>query len=179
MDEKIRIFLRWFLFLSLCHFNSVSGYSSGAPDSQCGSLTPGHGFDSEDITTAPFTVQVDKTSMKTSDTLKIQIKTTGPEFLGYMVQVRDGYEKVVGEFMDLSGGRSLECSNKQDTTSHSSSAPKTSVTLVWKPKGLVGTNDIQVYATVVEEYSKYYVKMKSATVGVRGPSARTRARIRT
>ncbi len=29
-----------------------------------------------------FVFQVDKTSMKTSDTLKIQIKTTGPEFLG-------------------------------------------------------------------------------------------------
>ena len=40
------------------YFYLVSGYSSGAPDSQCGSLTPGHGFDSEDITTAPFTVQV-------------------------------------------------------------------------------------------------------------------------
>ena len=36
----------------------MSGYSSGAPDSQCGSLAPGHGFDSEDITKAPFSVQV-------------------------------------------------------------------------------------------------------------------------
>ena len=38
----------------------VTGYSSGAPDSQCGSLTPGHGFDSKDLLFAPFQIKVTK-----------------------------------------------------------------------------------------------------------------------
>ena len=41
------------LFIQRCH-----GYGSGAPNSQCGSLIPGHGLSAQENTNAPFAVKV-------------------------------------------------------------------------------------------------------------------------
>ena len=57
--------------------------------------------------------------------------------------------------------------NPQDTVTHQSSKPKTSVTISWSPPSLY-IGKVYVAATVVKNFATYWVDIKSDMVMVRG-----------
>jgi len=146
--------------------NKVDGYGSGAPSSQCGSLTPGHDVTPLDNSNSPYTINVAKTSISSGEALDVEIKTSGQGFLGYMLQVRDDADNVVGSFASLGAqGQFIKCTNEKDTLTHSSPVSKTSVLVTWTAPSQ-WTGSIKVLGTVVQSYNSYYVKLQSSQVNV-------------
>lgn len=145
----------------------VSGYGSGAPSSQCGSLTPGHGLDPLDNSNSPYTVKVDKSDIKTGDVVNIEVSgAAGEQFQGFLVQVRDESDNVVGTFENLpADAQYLKCSNDKDTVTHRTGSKKTSIKLGWVPP-VSWSGTVKVLSTAVETYDKYYVKLSSTPVTV-------------
>jgi len=142
----------------------VTGYSTGAPDTQCSSLTPGHGQTPLQNSGSVFTVTANGSTVKGGEELTIAVG--GGPFIGFLVQVRDvATDKPVGSFKDHDDAKHLKCDNTKDSMTHRSSDVKNSLELTWSPPAS-WTGQVQVLATVVEDYSNYYVKLPSATITV-------------
>ncbi len=104
------------LLLLLCAPSLSLAYETGAPDSACASLTPGHGPDPQPGDTNPYTLAVDLSSLifyssdHVGDTIPIQSgeevtlvlkkksPASGADFMGFIVQAREEDGSVVGQF---------------------------------------------------------------------------------
>ena len=70
-------------------------YSAGAPESTCEDMTPKHPVDPQK-SRFPYKVSVNKDKVKPLDDVEITI--AGKVFKGFLLQVREGDKKAVGEF---------------------------------------------------------------------------------
>jgi len=148
------------------------GYSTGGPREACSSLQPGHGGQAGDLEDIPYQLVVEPSTIMAGSNISITLLGTGwitrYEFKGFLLQVR-GYDgSSLGTFhtSDVEAVY-LHCHHKQDTVTHSSSQPKTSLTISWSaPSQLSG--QVQVIATVVQDFSTYWVGLTSVKVTVRG-----------
>lgn len=92
----------------------VQGYSSGAPDSECSSMTPRHKVDAQKGV-SPYDIILDKKAIKAGETVLVTIKGHNNDDLikGLLVQARVG-DTPIGYF-DVSPSRDyiqiLNCGN--------------------------------------------------------------------
>ncbi|EDW51742.1 GM14866 [Drosophila sechellia] len=145
------------LVLAACLAISVHGYSDGAPKAACRDLTPQHGAKLQ-VTKPPYSIS--GPSHVRSDQ-KLTLTLGGDEFLGFMIQARDGQNRVVGQFqvVDSVHSQTLDCSGKDDTITHLSAQkgkPLTGITFEWiPPAGYKG--NVKFMATVVQTGFVYWV----------------------
>ena len=94
----------------------------------------------------------------------------GQPFRGFILQARTvdgdlmtGTFRIVTEYQyDM---RYLKCKAQQSSVTHRNSAPKTSISVSWRPaKDFSG--DVKIFATVVQDYSNYWVNLPSETLSV-------------
>lgn len=75
---------------------TARAYSGGAPEGVCEDMTPKHPAPPQ-TSRFPYTVSANKKEVKTGEELEITI-SGGKPFKGFLVQVRDGDNKPVGNF---------------------------------------------------------------------------------
>lgn len=102
--------LRLYL-IAACLAVSVNAYSEGAPKAACRDLTPQHGAELQTkkppySISGPSHVQAGQ---------KLTLTLGGDEFLGFIIQARDGQNRVVGQFnvVDTQHSQTLDCSGPQ------------------------------------------------------------------
>ncbi|XP_030569822.1 defense protein l(2)34Fc [Drosophila novamexicana] len=145
------------LLLAACLAVSVNAYSEGAPKAACRDLTPQHGAELQTRKppysfSGPSHVRGDQ---------KLTLTLGGDEFLGFMIQARDGQNRVVGQFkvVDTARSQTLDCSGPQDTLTHlkaTKGSPLSGVTFDWiPPAGYKG--NVKFMATVVQTGFVYWV----------------------
>lgn len=94
----------------------IQGYSSGAPESECSSMTPRHHVDPQKGP-SPYDIILDKKAIKAGDTVLVTIKGRKADDLikGLLVQARVG-ETPIGQF-DVSPSKDyiqiLNCGNSR------------------------------------------------------------------
>ena len=90
--------------LSLLH--STTGFSGGAPDSTCSTLTPKHHTDPQS-SVAPFEVVPGKLSVAPGAKITLMLKSpVGVQFKGFLIQARngEGSDSALGHFTVLPNG---------------------------------------------------------------------------
>lgn len=77
----------------------VQGYSSGAPASECTSMTPRHHVDAQKKGSAPYSITLDKKKIRAGETVGITIKgkSASDNMKGLLIQARVG-ETPIGYF---------------------------------------------------------------------------------
>merc|ERR1719500_340738 len=155
----------------------VSGYSSGAPSSVCSSLTPGHGQQSLPLENIPYSLQVGKSELSAGEDVEVTLKGTGfltmEPFMGFLLQVRKvETDSVVGTFQieDGSGAKYVQCNAAQDSLTHQGAEEKTSVTGIWRA-GSDLSGQMYATATVVKDYSNFWVQFRSEKFTVKSKDA--------
>ncbi|EDW77388.1 defense protein l(2)34Fc [Drosophila tropicalis] len=135
----------------------VQAYSEGAPKAACKDLTPQHGAELQTKKppysfSGPSHVRGDQ---------KLTLTLGGGEFLGFIIQARDGQNRVVGKFEVVDGvhSQTLDCSGPADTLTHlkaTKGKPLSGLEFKWTaPEGYKG--NVKFMATVVETGFVYWV----------------------
>uniref|UniRef100_A0A6P4FKX2 Defense protein l(2)34Fc n=1 Tax=Drosophila rhopaloa TaxID=1041015 RepID=A0A6P4FKX2_DRORH len=145
------------LVILACLAISVHGYANGAPKTACGDLTPQHGAKLQ--TDKPPYFISGLTHVKGDQ--KLTLKLEGGDFLGFIIQARDGQNRVVGQFhvVDSQHSQTLDCSAKGDTLTHlkaTKGSPLTSLEFEWAPPAGYKGN-VKFMATVVQTGFVYWV----------------------
>ncbi|EDW27397.1 GL21051 [Drosophila persimilis] len=155
-----------FLVIAACLAISVHAYSDGAPKAACRDLTPQHGAK---LQTEKPPYRIDGPP-HVQGGQKLELTLGGDEFLGFMIQARDGQNRVVGQFkvVDSAHSQTLDCSGKADTLTHlkaTKGSPLTSVKFEWiPPAGYKG--NVKFMATVVQTSFVYWVGRVTKDVDV-------------
>ncbi|KAH8376933.1 hypothetical protein KR093_002289 [Drosophila rubida] len=155
-----------FLLIAVCLAAGVSAYSDGAPKVACGDMTPQHGAQLQTKKppysfSGPAHVRNDQ---------KLTLTLGGDEFLGFMIQARDGQNRVVGQFkvVDAEHSQTLDCSGPQDTLTHLKAvkgSPLSGLTFDWiPPAGYTG--NVKFMATVVQTGFVYWVGRVTKDINV-------------
>lgn len=88
------------IFFALCVLGPilVQGYSGGAPDSECKTMTPRHHVDPQSGP-SPYDIILDKKNIRAGETVLVTIKGRGKDdtIKGLLVQARIG-ETPIGQF---------------------------------------------------------------------------------
>ncbi|XP_017044043.1 defense protein l(2)34Fc [Drosophila ficusphila] len=154
------------LVIAACLAISVNAYRDGAPATACGDLTPQHGAKPQS-TKSPYSLS--GLSHVRSDQ-KLTLSLGGDEFLGFIIQARDGQNRVVGQFnvLDAKNSQTLDCSGKANTLTHlnaNKGSPLTSLQFEWiPPAGYKG--NVKFMATVVQTGFVYWVGRVTKDVNV-------------
>ncbi|KAH8410251.1 hypothetical protein KR009_010078 [Drosophila setifemur] len=154
------------LVIAACLAISVHGYSDGAPKAACRDLTPQHGAELQ--TAKPPYSFSGAAHVRNDD--KLTLTLGGGDFLGFMVQARDGQNRIVGQFrvVDAAHSQTLDCSGKADTLTHlkaTKGSPLSGVTFEWiPPAGYVG--NVKFMATVVQTGFVYWVGRVTKDINV-------------
>lgn len=124
-------------------FRSSWSSPNGAPESQCQTMTPGHGVAPQE-TPSPFVVLPEATIVGQGQMLQMMLLpsvSTHTDFKGFMIQARTDLDKIVGQF-DVDKNVlaiALNCDSVNSTATHSSRVSKRTMVLEWKaPEDFVG-----------------------------------------
>ncbi|CAG2187483.1 unnamed protein product [Mytilus edulis] len=146
------IYLQCVVILLYC--SNVHGKKSGALQSSCNNMTPGHAGTAQ-TSPAPYRVVVGKTNNTT--------KTASNQFRGYLMQARNQAGKKIAGFNLIANSKYLQCDNPRDAVTHTEASDKDSVTFQFTaPQTSQG--NITIFTTAVENYNTYWVMMKSDTI---------------
>ncbi|XP_032592369.1 defense protein l(2)34Fc [Drosophila grimshawi] len=145
------------LLIAACLAVSVNAYSEGAPKAACRDLTPQHGAE---LQTSKPPYSFSGPSHVRGDQ-QLTLTLGGAEFLGFLIQARDGQNRVVGQFqvVDAEHSQTLDCSGKQDSLTHLKAvkgSPLSGVTFAWTPPAGYKGN-VKFMATVVQTGFVYWV----------------------
>ncbi|KAH8266774.1 hypothetical protein KR018_003011, partial [Drosophila ironensis] len=125
------------LVIAACLAIGAQGYSDGAPKTACKDLTPQHGAKLQ-TAKPPYSIS-GPAHVRNGETVKLTLG--GDNFLGFIIQARDGQNRVVGQFdvVDSVHSQTLDCSGKQDTLTHlkaKKDSPLSGITFEWTaPEG--------------------------------------------
>ncbi|KAH8308285.1 defense protein l(2)34Fc [Drosophila kikkawai] len=157
------------LVIAACLAISVHAYSDGAPKTACPDLTPQHGAKLQTIK-PPYSLS-GPSHVRSGEKLKLTLG--GDEFLGFMIQARDGQNRVVGQFqvVDADHSQTLSCSGNANTLTHrkvNKESPLTQLTFEWlPPAGYKG--NVKFMATVVQSSFVYWVGRVTKDIDVEEP----------
>ncbi|XP_014670445.1 PREDICTED: putative defense protein 3 [Priapulus caudatus] len=142
----------------------TAGYHTGAPTSRCDSMTPGHIIGSQ-TSEPPYTVMPDRSSYTANDIIIVTIQANnGVTFKGFMLQARDQSGASVGEFTTVDTATKLtECSGAAAVT-HDDGSRKTIKSFTWKAPAEPGTGAVTFFATIVQRFTTYWVKVPSPAI---------------
>ncbi|XP_034097820.1 defense protein l(2)34Fc [Drosophila sulfurigaster albostrigata] len=145
------------LLIAVCLAASAHAYSEGAPKVACGDLTPQHGAQLQ-TKKPPYSISG---SSHVRNSQKLTLTLGGDEFMGFIIQARDGQNRVVGQFkvVDTEHSQTLDCSGPQDTLTHLNAkkgSPLSGLTFEWiPPAGYTG--NVKFMASVVQSSFVYWV----------------------
>lgn len=136
-SELLTVFAIFFVFLS----SNTFAWPSGAPDSQCSSLRPAHGF--ENLETQ---YRISANQLSSEDLWSITIEPLqGQTFRGFILQARDKDATdgaTIGEFFefDSQASKAIKCTADNDTVTHISRDDKQKIETLWRaPEEFIGT----------------------------------------
>ncbi|RXG71673.1 putative defense protein [Armadillidium vulgare] len=120
----------------LCHFGNVNGYSMGAPDVACESMTPGHG---QTVRTdvPPYRLKPNVTSVFNGEKLLLTLDSQDKPLKGFFIQARQNEDdgKPIGQFLLIKDDEHhlVNCkSGINNAVTHKSPDEKTSVMIQWQ-----------------------------------------------
>uniref|UniRef100_A0A8C2ACY6 Wu:fj05g07 n=1 Tax=Cyprinus carpio TaxID=7962 RepID=A0A8C2ACY6_CYPCA len=161
-----------FLYVLLCCVGVVHCYGHGRVSEVCGSMTPNHGSNSAQSSTAPFSITADKTTFKEGDQITVLLNSqSGDQFEGFMLQARGvGSTTPIGTFtVTDSNAQLLSCNGVANrAVSHTSDYKKSSIQAKWTAPTSGQLGDIEFRATFAKGFSTFWVGVKSSTVAYNG-----------
>ncbi|XP_058622044.1 putative ferric-chelate reductase 1 [Onychostoma macrolepis] len=164
-----------FLYVLLCCVGVVHCYGNGRVGAVCGSMTPGHGSNIAQSSSAPFTVTADKTTFKEGDQITVSLNNqSADQFKGFMLQARQvGSSTPIGTFnvTDINV-QFLSCDGVANSSvSHTSNRNKSSIEAKWTAPTSGQLGDIEFRATFVKNFTTFWVGVKSSAVVYTGTPA--------
>ena len=95
-------------------FQTVQCRSSGAPSTQCDSMTPNHDVSAQSDT-SPYSVKTEKPYYMPGENVKVSIGSSSTDIKGYLIQARlVGANSATGMFTTLpASGKYVSCGNKR------------------------------------------------------------------
>lgn len=150
----------------------VQGYDTGAPASQCQSLATGHGQESQNPATAPYTVKVSSSGVGPGVGVSVELSSPGGStpFRGFILQARDtATDQPVGYFtLDTASTQAkyLTCSGvRQSAITHLNSQEKRSVGVTWQAESSY-EGRVRILATVVQTYDIFWSRIPSQEIEI-------------
>ena len=106
--------LNWAVVIAIlisATFHESLGFSSGAPNSRCGDMTPKHDNHSSSAETSPYSVKVGKPYYMPGENVRVSIESSSDDIKGFLIQARQvGGNVAVGSFSSApDGGQLLNC----------------------------------------------------------------------
>uniref|UniRef100_H2ZHI6 Reelin domain-containing protein n=1 Tax=Ciona savignyi TaxID=51511 RepID=H2ZHI6_CIOSA len=152
----------------VCLVVGSHAYPGGAPEGACGHMTPSHGGSvAKALSTSPFSLTLSANSYLPGDKITVTINGTDTSFKGILLQARAAGDKAEGWWdkpeRDLY--KRLNCGGETNSAvTHINPNDKlTPQSFVWIAP-CNSTMDYTFYATVVQEYTEFYVKIPSTMV---------------
>ncbi|KAJ8270318.1 hypothetical protein GJAV_G00112910 [Gymnothorax javanicus] len=158
---------------------TAEGFKNGKVTVACESMVPLHDQHSPSVhgSSCPYMITVDKSNFRPGDKIKVSIVPSASgamDFEGFLIEARDAGHldsPAVGSFDLVSATISqlLHCGNtKGSAVSHTSDFKKKEIQVVWNaPKD--SPVSVQFLATVVQHYSKFWVKLPGPVISQTGP----------
>ncbi|EFX80354.1 hypothetical protein DAPPUDRAFT_304084 [Daphnia pulex] len=158
------------LLLVLAPIHRVNGEEEGAPPEACATMTPGHPFDPQLLSSAPFKTEIPAgNSVPMGDTVRIELRAQNSliPFKGFLVMAFDVNDdtKPIGTFKLPSDGKVIDClQGVGNAATHQWKDDKKLVTIDWIPPTSEYTGTAIFRTTYVHNISTFWVKTESNTV---------------
>ncbi|CAB3996300.1 Hypothetical predicted protein [Paramuricea clavata] len=96
-------------------FHKSLCYPTGAPSSQCTSMTPSHGVVAQ-AGASPYEVKVNRSYYMPGETVRVSIESSGDNIKGYLIQARQvGGNSATGMFAAAPvNGKYVNCGNSKE-----------------------------------------------------------------
>lgn len=164
-------------FIVLLRMTQLWAFSEGPPLSTCETMEPHHHTKAQ-LSPSPYNISVSRNSYSTNESLTVTISGLGSQkFNGFILQARGMNSSVawpVGKFTEIpeEGAQFVFCSGGDPTNTVGNNNPKklkwTSLDFKWKAPTM-SAGDIIFFATITENYTTYWEKVKSTVIT--GPPA--------
>ncbi|CAL1530743.1 unnamed protein product [Lymnaea stagnalis] len=140
-------------------------YSDGAPETACASMTPGHGS-STATGQAPYQLSLNKNTYNPGDVIEVTLSGNNNEtFAGFLIAARrvTGETDNAGTFSPIPNTHTACPGVSGNAVTHSSAAPKSSVTFKWTAPSFT-QGDLVFKYTVVKSFSEFFVALNSSVL---------------
>jgi hypothetical protein len=104
-----------FVIAILILFHKSQCHPSGAPSSQCESMTPNHGSVAQ-TAASPYEIKVNRTYYMPGENVRVSIESLGDNIKGYLIQARQvgGTGSAIGMFAAAPvNGKHVNCGNSK------------------------------------------------------------------
>ncbi|XP_056279662.1 putative ferric-chelate reductase 1 isoform X1 [Pseudoliparis swirei] len=164
----------------VCRVQQCVCFPNGSVAFSCGSMAPSHPPYTASTSSPPFTLSTSSATYRPGGviTVTVEVKNSSTEFQGFLLQARSrkGSEEVwpVGSFTNISRSlfTALHCNNMQNSTvSQASGVKKKKVQVMWEAPSNSNYRDVYFSATLVQDYTTFWVQMKSRTMTLDSSSA--------
>ncbi|KAM9326659.1 putative defense protein Hdd11-like [Gastrophryne carolinensis] len=154
------------IFLLVTIFSERTlAFSTGKVAQSCASMIPQHHVGPQ-TTAAPYNLTVSTTTYKGRNAFLVTLakKQGGNNFKGFMIQAHppNGTTALGSFVLNSADAQTLNCGTAESAVSHTSSAPKSNVTVIWLPTGV--QSPVQFCATVVEKKTEFWTDVRSDTI---------------
>ncbi|XP_042868100.1 putative defense protein 3 [Penaeus japonicus] len=113
----------------------ASAFSSGNVGWACGTMNPGHLFQSAERSPSPFEVYAEEYQ---DGYYLVTVFGRNDRFKGLLMQAQDPRDQIVGVFVQAEGGQLLDCSYEGGAVSHKDGNPRIEIRAVWHPNSYTG-----------------------------------------
>lgn len=105
------MFVRIFIFVACIAVPAAWAYSSGAPTSACGDMTPQHGVDAQK-SAAPYKLLLSTNQVRSNGEVELELRgnSKGDTIKGFLVQARVGNQPI-GQFKAAPGDKNVQTLN--------------------------------------------------------------------
>ncbi|XP_041359606.1 defense protein l(2)34Fc-like [Gigantopelta aegis] len=156
------------LFVAVCE---VTARKDGAPSSACDSMTPSHGSSGR-TDQPPFSLSVSTSTYTPGSILSVTLRREGAgTFKGFLVQIRtaDPTKDQSTRYGQFSAGSNSRTQCSGGAITHVINDDKTEVTFTWTAPA-TDQGDLQFRTTYVQQFSSYWIGVKSAIIKPYTPS---------
>ncbi|KAL6488255.1 hypothetical protein MHYP_G00019960 [Metynnis hypsauchen] len=161
--------LAW-LMLLVC-VRMVQGFKNGLVSSSCGDMTPSHQNYTAQNSQAPYSISTDNSTYIDGQAITVTITANSTVFKGFLLEAQEvGGSNPMGTFT-LVGNNSqlLTCSSQSNSSvSHISGASKLQIQSKWNAPSSGNSKNIEFRATIVRNFSIFWVGVKSPVVNYSG-----------
>merc|ERR1711974_574385 len=156
----------------------ISATPKGAPEEACGDMIPKHGDAKPQTTDSPYNVKVSATSIRPGDTVDVTI--SGSKFKGFLLQARDSdstSRDSEGKFAEgVEGSKYLKCDGMdRATVTHTNREDKEMITFKWTAPSEATGKKVKMFATVVQEKTKFWVKLSADEITVESSDTKSKS----
>ena len=163
----------------LSYIDVARGYGSGAPNQACETMIPGHNVDAQSPP-SPYSLTLPGDESYYGGKSNISVKITGSTFRGVLLQARTACcsDYAYGSFTvsPSDNMKTTNCNGTNNTATHSFSANKEDIIVVWHPPQQdVGA--LRLVGTVAKEKNTFWLNHESKTLLFTAAKTTTRSSI--